>query len=69
MDTRCPECEPVVLRTRNSGRLESRSMFERIGTQGASAPLKRQVRWEVGRVAGPAREDVGLASALVPRGR
>ena len=44
MDTRCPECEPVVLRTRNSGRFESLSVFERIGTQGASAPLKRQVR-------------------------
>ena len=47
MDTtgRCPECEPVVLRMHNSGRLESCSVFERIGTQGASAPLKRQVDW------------------------
>ena len=44
MDTRCPECEPVVLRMHNSGRFESVSVFERIGTQGASAPLKRQVR-------------------------
>ena len=44
MDTRCPECEPVVLRMHNSGRFESCSAFERIRTQGASVPLKRQVR-------------------------
>ena len=43
IDTGCPECEPVVLRMHKSGRLESCSVFERIGTQGASAPLKRQV--------------------------